>query len=213
MFQFKWQTPAPTPQEIVLEIHSRSGWFGRKILKVGDTTIFRRGHFQGIEQRFRAPGSGEVLSLRMIRIADTPNWRPALFRGDGELPERTGTHPPQLAERPKVLSVTVGITYLFMLMAAVMLPSIVRILGALYGSDESYSPSQDIVPSIIPFLATAVCLLGYWNMRKWGVYLYAFIIALQGFLGPTGAMPIGATALLLEIILLSLGLVYLGKMQ
>ncbi len=52
--------------------------------------------------------------------------------GDTELPEQSGTEPPQLMQRPAGFSVVVGVTYLFMLMGAVMVPSIIKILDALY---------------------------------------------------------------------------------
>ncbi len=39
MFQFKWQTPAPESKNIALEVYSRSGGFGRKILQIGGQLI------------------------------------------------------------------------------------------------------------------------------------------------------------------------------
>ena len=395
MFQFKWQTPAPDSQNITLEVHSRSGWFGRKVLRVGDHTLYRRGRFAGIEQRFSIPDSGRPLHLRFVLIPGTPIWRPALMLGDTELPEQSGTEPPQLMQRPAGFSAVVGVTYLFMLMGAVMVPSIIKILDALYlrlddrkfvytvidpdedidalrivephlpaaieghsysttfeasggqppyvwepvkkgwpkgwrldsgagevsfivdrphdytasvrvtdsngakatraiavivdspsaggpdwpevantilppatlGRDYSiqlrvvggeppyewktigkripkeikldkrtgmltstpttagtfpimirvvdhhYRASQDILPWVMPFVATGICLLGYWNMRKWGVYLYASAIALQLILWLSVGLPITATAVALQGVLCFIGLVHLGRMR
>ena len=119
MFQYKWQTPAPDSENITLEVHSRSGWFGRKVLRMGGQTLYRRGRFAGIEQRFSIPDSGHAIRLRLMSISGTPNWRPAFFCGGAERPEQTTTEPPQLAERSKVLGVPVGIAYLCILMAVV----------------------------------------------------------------------------------------------
>ena len=395
MFQFKWQTPAPDSENITLEVHSRSGWFGRKILTFGRRTIYGRGRFEGIEKRFWTPDSGHPLHLRFVPISGTPNWRPALMFGDTELPEQSGTELPPLIRRPAGLSAVVGVTYLFMLMGAVMTPSIVKILDALHlhlddrkfvytvidpdedidalrvveprlpaaiegqsysttfeasggqppyvwepvkkgwpkawhldsragelsfivnrphdyaakvrvtdsSGDEAiravavivdapsggrpdwpevantvlppatlgreytvqlkvlggeppyewktigkripkeiklnkrtgmlnstpttagtfpimirvvdhhYKASQDILPWVVPFVATGICLLGYWNMRKWGVYLYASVIALQLILWLAAVLPIAATAVMLQGVLYLVGLMYLGRMR
>ncbi len=39
MFQFKWQTPAPDSEKITLEVQSRSGWYGRKVLRMSSRLI------------------------------------------------------------------------------------------------------------------------------------------------------------------------------
>ncbi len=395
MFQFKWQTPAPDSENITLEVHSRSGWFGRKILRMGGQTLYRRGRFAGIEQRFSIRNSGHTVHLRFVPISGTPSWRPALMLGDTELPEQSGTEPPQLMQRPAGFSAVIGVTYLFMLMGAAMVPSIIIILDALYrhlddrkfvytvidpdedidalrivephlpaaiegqsysttfvasggqppyvwepakkgwpkdwrldseagelsfivnrphdytasvrvtdsngneatraiavivdapsngGSDwpevadtilppatlgqeysfqlrvvggeppyewktigkripkeiklnkrtgmlistpttagtfpimirvvdHHYRASQDILPWVMPFVATGICLLGYWNMRKWGVYLYAASIALQLILWLSVGLPIAATAVVLQGVLYFVGLMHLGRMR
>ncbi len=395
MFQYKWQTPAPDSENITLEVHSRSGWFGRKVLRMGGQTLYRRGRFAGIEQRFSMPDSGHTIHLRFVPISGTPSWRPALMLGATELPEQSGTEPPQLIKRPAGFSAVVGVTYLLMLMGAVMTPSIVKILDALHlhlddrkfvytvidpdddidalrieephlpeaiegksysitfeasggqppyvwepvekgwpkdwrldseagelsfivnrphdytasvrvtdsngneatraiavivdapsngGSDwpevadtilppatlgqeysfqlrvvggeppyewktigkripkeiklnkrtgmltstpttagtfpimirvvdHHYRASQDILPWVMPFVATGICLLGYWNMRKWGVYLYASTIALQLILWLSVGLPIAATAVALQGVLCFIGLMHLGRMR
>ena len=395
MFQFEWQTPAPDSEKITLEVHSRSGWFGRKILRMGGQTLYRRGRFAGIEQRFSILDTGHTVHLRFVPISGTPNWRPALMLGDTELPEQSGTEPPQLIKRPASLSAVVGATYLFMLMGAAMVLSIIIILDALYlrlddrkfvytvidpdedidalrivephlpaaiegqsysttfvasggqppyvwepvekgwpkdwrldsgagelsfvvdrphdytasvrvtdsngeeatraiavivdarsggepewpeladtalppatlgleysfqlkvlsgkppyewkmigksipkeiklskrtgmltstpttaGTfpimirvvDHHYRASQDILPWVIPFVATGVCLLGYWNMRRWGVYLYGSAIGLQLILWLSVGLPIAVTAVLLQGVLCFVGLMHLGRMR
>ena len=395
MFQFKWQMPAPDSENITLEVHSRSGWFGRKILRMGGQTLYRRGRFAGIEQRFSIPDSGDTIHLRFVPISGTPNWRPALMLGDTELPEQSGTEPPQLIKRPAGFSAVVGVTYLLMLMGAAMTLSIVIILDALHlhlddrkfvytvidpdedadalrivephlpaaiegqsysttfeasggqppyvwepvkkgwpkdwrlhsragglsfivnrphdytarvrvtdsNGDEAtraiavivdaqsaggpdwpdivdtslppatlgreysiqlsvvggeppyewktigksipkeinlnkrtgmltstpttagtfpimirvvdhhYRASQDILPWVVPFAVTGICLLGYWNMRKWGVYLYASAIALQLIFWLAAVLPIATTAVVLQGVLCLVGSMHLGRMR
>ncbi len=214
MFEFKWQSPAQPSEQITLQIHSHSSWFARKVLRIGDEVVFRRGRLQGVEARFKCRGTEQQLHLRLEQEPNTPSWRPALFCGDAELPEQTNTEPPQLARRPRVLSVVVGLTYLVILLGVVTLPPIVNILVAVHrDSGESYSAAQDVVPWVLPFVVTAVCLVGFWNMRKWSVHLYTPAVALQGLLWNTGAVPIATTALILQIVICFMGVAYLSKMQ
>lgn len=132
MFEFKWKIPGDPPEDVVLQIHSRSGWFGRKVLTLGGRQVFRRGWFQGIDARFLDPGRERELHLRMAQIPNSTDWRPVLLCDDRELPEITGAKPPRVVRPPKALAVTFGFTYLLMLLAVVTLPSTVKILNALY---------------------------------------------------------------------------------
>ncbi len=214
MFRFTWLTPTASPQEIVLELHSRAGWFGRKVLKLGDQTLFRRGRFGGIEHRFRLPEDGQPVHLQIVQVPGTPNWRPVVMFAGKEIAEQNGTDPPEMIERPPTFSVIVGITFLLMLMAAVMVPSIVKILNALHSDvAEGYSAAQDIAPWIVPYLVSAVCLLGYWNMRKWSVCLYVLAVAAQGMLWLTGTMSISMTTLVFQVLLCIVGLTHFSKMR
>lgn len=79
--------------------------------------------------------------------------------------------------------------------------------------DHRYRASQDILPWVVPFAATGICLLGYWNMRKWGVYLYASAIALQLILWLAAILPIAATAVVLQGVLCLGGVMHLGRMR
>ncbi len=121
MFQLKRQTPTPNSKNVALGVYSRSAWFGRRFLRMGGLTLYLWGRFAGIEQRFSIPDSGHAIRLRLMPISGTPNWRPAFFGGDAERPEQTTTEPPQLAERSKVLGVPVGIAYLCILIAVVLI--------------------------------------------------------------------------------------------
>jgi hypothetical protein len=131
MYAFQWQLPGETEQTATLQIHSRHGWFGRKVLTVGQQVVFSRGRFAGIETRFDRPGGSRV-ELRLERIPGSPIWRPGLFCDGRQLPERLGQDPPPLVDRPRSLAVITGLTYLTMLMGVVMLPSIGKILNAAY---------------------------------------------------------------------------------
>jgi hypothetical protein len=60
MFEFKWHVPGPTPSEVCLCLHSRSGWLARKVLTCDGQTIFRRGWFAGADARFGGLAAGAV---------------------------------------------------------------------------------------------------------------------------------------------------------
>ena len=72
---------------------------------------------------------------------------------------------------------------------------------------------EDIWPWVVPFLVTAIALLAYWNMRRWGVYFYAPAIVVQGLLAGAGLLAVPVTALVLQVVLWCLGAAHLGKMH
>jgi len=130
MFEFKWQLSKPTAQSVVLRVHSRNGWFGAKSLSVGDEVIYRRGAFAGIEAQFRPAPEGPPVDLKLVPTTQN-QWRPALFVGGEEIPERSQTPLPLNPVRPALVSVVVGSCYLLMLIMTVILPSTVKMLKAL----------------------------------------------------------------------------------
>jgi hypothetical protein len=131
MFEFKWHVPGSPPSEVELQLHSRTGWFGRKFLLRDGRRVYRRGWFTGIETRLDAPGSpGPNLDLRILPIPGTHDWRPALFVNGVETPETTGTAPPRIVPPPKSLVLPVGLTYLLMAITAAMMPQMTTMLEA-----------------------------------------------------------------------------------
>ena len=79
--------------------------------------------------------------------------------------------------------------------------------------DDHYASSQDIARWIAPFAVTAICLLGFLSMRKWSVYTYAVLIALQAAGALVLALPLSATALGLQALLWVIGAAHVGKMR
>jgi hypothetical protein len=79
--------------------------------------------------------------------------------------------------------------------------------------DDHYTSARDIVRWIIPFVVTAICLLGFLSMRRWSVYTYAALIALQAAGALVLALPLSATALGLQALLWVIGVAHVGKMR
>jgi hypothetical protein len=314
MFEFKWHVPGPTPSEVCLRVHSRTGWLGRKVLTCDGQTVFRRGPLAGVEAQFAPPGDGPALELRMVRMPGSADWRPVLLADGVELPEATGVVPPRIVPPPKSLMVPVGLTYLVMALVVAMLPQTSAILNALYlradmcktvmtvaeapGAaivplatapaaaadrprittpalppatlgqpydftlgvsggrppytwkvlgkrglpaglaldtddgrirgvpaqagqfplalrvvDDSYAASRDITRWIIPFVVSAACLLGFLAMRRWSVYVYGSLVAIQAAGALALALPVSMTALGVQVLLCLLGAAHLGKMR
>jgi hypothetical protein len=212
MFEFRWKIPGEPAEDAVLRIHSRSGWFGRKVLTLGDRRIFRRGWFEGIDARFFDPRTGCALHLRAAQIPNSALWRPALFCENDQLPELTGTHPPRVVQPPKLLAVVFGLTYLLMLLAVVMFPSTVEILDAVHAGEPGYTAARDIVPWIIPFLVTAGALLAVLNLRRWAVLLFAGLILAQIVLSVATSVPISLVGVAIQGALWLVGAACWGKM-
>lgn len=69
--------------------------------------------------------------------------------------------------------------------------------------DRTYSPAGHLAPWGAPFVVTAACLLGFWNMRRWCVWLYGVLILGQlavGFLAPD-LLPLSWLACLLQVLI------------
>ncbi len=75
--------------------------------------------------------------------------------------------------------------------------------------DNAYTPFTHIAPWIAPFAATAVCLLGFWNMRRWSVILFAALILAQLLLGVADVwhtwLPLNVTGLILQTLVFATG--------
>ncbi len=199
MFEYRWKIPSTPDEDLVLRIHSRSGWFGRKQLTYGQRQVFNRGPFAGIECRFAGSRPDEKLHLRFVRLPDSESWRPAVFHADQELPEVTGGPLPRVITPPAPLAATIGLAYLLMFMTTVMLPAIVKVLNALHMQDATYDASQDIVPWITPIVVTAACLLGILNMKRGALWLFGILIIVEGLLLVLTSGPLSQTVSAMEL--------------
>lgn len=80
-------------------------------------------------------------------------------------------------------------------------------------TDSAYSPYNNIAPWMVPFVATAGCLLGYWNMRRWGVILYGALILSQLGAGLITEYPLNWIAIVLQVLVFLVGAGYFKRMQ
>ena len=79
--------------------------------------------------------------------------------------------------------------------------------------DDSYAASRDIVRWIVPFVVTAICLLGFVGMRRRNVYAFALLIAAQSGLGAAGILPISIMAIGWQALLWLVGVAHVGRMR
>ena len=81
-------------------------------------------------------------------------------------------------------------------------------------TDASYDPWTHVGPWCAPFAVTIVCLVGFWNMRRWSVFVYAACIAAQCAAGLLfEGIPIGFAAVGSQLAILGVGVVNLAKMR
>ena len=138
MFEFRWNLPGPTQTHgLRLRIHARSGWIGRKVLLLDGRQLYRRRWFGGIDHTFPHPDDpGRAVALRAVEQPEGHAWAPEL-RCDGQIvPETSGNATPPVPDRPKVVSVVVGATYLAIFMMVVMLQHIPKMLNAVRGHSD-----------------------------------------------------------------------------
>ncbi len=213
MFEFRWILPsAAGPHELVLEVHARNSWFGRKVLRLDGRILYHRGRTDGIDHTFRTPDApGRDARLQLVPAADAGGWTPRLTIDGTVATETTNTIPPRIVKAPPLIATVTGLVYLMMLMVVVSLPPIVKILYALYGPGKPYAipgyeAGQHINGWIVPFLGTAVCLLGFWNMRRWGVLSLAALIVVEvAACFVFHALPLSPVALGIQALLLLVG--------
>ncbi|MCG8404017.1 MAG: Ig domain-containing protein [Phycisphaerales bacterium] len=138
-FVFRWKPPDSVASgELRLEICSICGWIGPKRLFMGGTEVFRRGWLEGIHHSFPDHGKpGQLLELKAVQTSEPGQWKPMLTLNDEPVPEETGTIPPHNPQRPKLLAIVTGVTYLAMFMTFIMLPHIQKMLYATYGHSDS----------------------------------------------------------------------------
>ncbi|MCH8808074.1 MAG: putative Ig domain-containing protein [Planctomycetes bacterium] len=80
--------------------------------------------------------------------------------------------------------------------------------------DNSYEAMHDTMPWMIPALVTAVCLIGYLQMRRVNVLVYGVLIAVQGvvFVFAFTWLPISGAALVVQAVLWAVGALNRSKM-
>lgn len=139
MFEFHWTLAGATGEhEVRLQIRARDGWIGRKLLYLDGQPLFRRRWFAGINHRFHHPDdSGRVVELRATRDPASRIWYPRLTCGGEVLHETTGSPPPSVPDRPPVVAIVTGVTYLVMLATAVMCPHIWKMLETCRGRSDT----------------------------------------------------------------------------
>lgn len=159
LYEFRWDLPGDGhPSELVLRIHSITGWLGPKRLSLNDQPIYRRGIFSGINHRFGAIPGRPRLRLKADKSNTDGFWRPTLFADGAVVPEKQQTTPPANPRRPKSLGVTIGLTYLTIFILFIMWfpiekmlnaaksPTDSRVLVVAVQNGDSGSPSADQAP-------------------------------------------------------------------
>ena len=82
-------------------------------------------------------------------------------------------------------------------------------------TDSAYRAMDDVAPWLVPFGAASICLLGFWNMRRWSVPVFALLILVQIALGLSGAAwyPFSATAVVLQGMVWLVGAAHFARMH
>lgn len=82
-------------------------------------------------------------------------------------------------------------------------------------TDSAYRALDDVAPWLVPFAVAAICLLGFWNMRRWSVPVFALLILVQIALGLSGAAwyPFSATAVVLQGMVWLVGAAHFARMH
>lgn len=124
------------------------------------------------------------------------------------------------SNRPTMITVLCG--YFFVSWILSLINWLVFIISLSQATGTSITPSFSLnsLPNLLISLGILIAIFGYWNMKKWGVYLYiASQIALIIYLfinvhNPSGAVIVSIiVGLLLPITTIGTGLKYLEQMS
>ncbi len=139
MYRFVWVLPSAASEEhiLTLEMRSRMGWIGRKVLTLDGRRLFSRGWFDGVHHRFALPGGGDRFVLDVEKTGQSNQWQPVLSQGGRRIEETTATLAPHTPRRPAFLAIVVGTTFLMMFMMFIMWAPIEKILTAAYAHADS----------------------------------------------------------------------------
>lgn len=108
--------------------------------------------------------------------------------------------------RPVLITVICVIGFGSVLLALPAIPRMVSVLGESYGAWY--------VPVWIGSLAlTFISLVGYWLMRRWGVYLYVAAFLAGTVLGIVAGLPFTVQGIIVPVAVSVIGAVYLRQMR
>jgi len=79
--------------------------------------------------------------------------------------------------------------------------------------DSMYAPGDDIRPWLVPVFALALSLVGFWNMRRWGVLLLGLFLLAQVGIVAGGLIAVSTAALVLQAGILLVGLIHWPAMR
>ena len=147
MFTYRWNIPGQREREVTLNVHSRRSWFGRKEVMLEGERVARRGWTEGVFCRFPHPDTGRRIELRLLPVAESTVWRPALFYDGRETPQAGGTPPPVLTPPPASIAVTAAIVYVMMLMCLISFLPINEILSSLYLNRDAARVAITVLPA------------------------------------------------------------------
>ena len=108
-------------------------------------------------------------------------------------------------KRPLVITIVCVIAFLALGFSVFMLPSLYRTLTMTYGS--WYGPVW-----LASLVLSVASLIGYWRMKKWGVFLYIGTAVTSMMLGLQQGLPFTWVGLAAPLLVSMLGLVYLRRM-
>lgn len=74
-------------------------------------------------------------------------------------------------------------------------------------------PTARVMGAPVALTVSAVALLGYWRMRRWGLYLMLAGVLVRVITGITGTLPLRPLDLLWPGVILLLGLVYYRRLR
>ena len=113
---------------------------------------------------------------------------------------------PAKGERPLAITIFCIIGIGILVVSLLAIPTVATLLTEKVGA--WYAPFL-----IVSFLITLACFIGYWMMKRWGVYLYTAIFAIGTAVSVFFGLPISLPGLIVPVLVIILGFAYIKRMN
>ena len=115
-------------------------------------------------------------------------------------------HLPSSPLRPILITIICVIGIGAVLLSLPAIPRMATVLRESYGA-------WYVVVWVISLLITVVSLVGYWLMRRWGVYLYVTTFVAGTALGLAAGLPFTLPSVIVPLAISAIGAAYFRRMK
>lgn len=109
-------------------------------------------------------------------------------------------------ERPTIITIFCIVAFIAFALSLLSLPTMLGAFSEAYGA--WYVPTW-----LASLVLTCISIIGYWQMRKWGVYLYTTVFVLGIGVGLISGLPFTIVGTVVPMLIIAIGFYYQKRMH